>query len=145
MAHQAPGQATLDSKTLQFGPVFEDGKGAFMLMNCEVKQLLEERKSKGEKSNADGDSHLPEKLEQTLEYVTRFSQFGTQEAAESVRELLQGHPLHPFEQAQLGNLCPEDPEEAKSIIPSLAAEGKIDDADLRDVLHEMQAHRNIKH
>jgi len=39
--------------------------------------------------------------------------------------------LHKFELAALGNLCPEAPEEAKALIPSL--EGRFEDEELRQI------------
>ena len=43
--------------------------------------------------------------------------------------------LHKFEIAQLINLCPENAEEAKALIPSL--ESKIDDEELDNLLRDL--------
>ncbi|KAI9579611.1 hypothetical protein GQX74_000399 [Glossina fuscipes] len=43
--------------------------------------------------------------------------------------------LHKFELAALGNLCPEAPEEAKALIPSL--EGRFEDEELRQILDDI--------
>lgn len=49
--------------------------------------------------------------------------------------------LEPFERSQLGSLCCESAEEAKTLIPSLM--NKISDADLQDLLDEITKLRNF--
>jgi hypothetical protein len=56
---------------------------------------------------------------------------------------LEKQNLHEFEVAQLGNLCPEDADEAKALVPSLALpniDGQprdIDSASLTEVLQQI--------
>jgi len=56
---------------------------------------------------------------------------------------LEKQPFHEFEVAQLGNLCPEDADEAKALVPSLALpniDGQprdIDSASLTEVLQQI--------
>jgi DNA-directed RNA polymerase II subunit RPB4 len=56
---------------------------------------------------------------------------------------LEKQHLHEFEVAQLGNLCPEDADEAKALVPSLALlniDGEprdIDSASLTEVLQQI--------
>lgn len=51
--------------------------------------------------------------------------------------------LHKFELAALANLCPVNPEEAKSLIPSL--EGRFEDDELRSVLDDIQTKRSLQY
>ncbi|CAG0885066.1 unnamed protein product [Darwinula stevensoni] len=57
--------------------------------------------------------------------------------------LLMQKKLHKFEVACLANLCPETPEEAKSLIPSL--EGRFEDEELRQVLDDMHTNRSFQY
>jgi DNA-directed RNA polymerase II subunit RPB4 len=56
--------------------------------------------------------------------------------------LLSRKQLHKFEQAALANLCPENADEAKSLIPSL--EGRLDDSDLQELLEDLQTHKSFQ-
>lgn len=60
---------------------------------------------------------------------------------------LEKHPgLDPFEVAQLGNLCPEDAQEARVLIPSLDMPGRdIDNAQLTEILDQLNRHRMLTH
>uniref|UniRef100_A0A1B0AZT9 RNA polymerase Rpb4/RPC9 core domain-containing protein n=1 Tax=Glossina palpalis gambiensis TaxID=67801 RepID=A0A1B0AZT9_9MUSC len=51
--------------------------------------------------------------------------------------------LHKFELAALGNLCPEAPEEAKALIPSL--EGRFEDEELRQILDDICTKRSLQY
>ena len=53
----------------------------------------------------------------TLNYTQRFAKFRNRETIASIRSLLMSKKLHKFELAALANLCPESPEEARSLIP----------------------------
>lgn len=57
--------------------------------------------------------------------------------------LLQSKKLHKFEVASLANLCPETPEEAKALIPSL--EGRFEDEELRILLDDIQTKRSLQY
>ncbi|KRZ10727.1 DNA-directed RNA polymerase II 16 kDa polypeptide [Trichinella zimbabwensis] len=72
------------------------------------------------------------------EYVQAFARFRSQESVRDLRALLEHKNFHRFEVAQLGSLCPESAEEAKSFIPSLHS--KIDDSDLEFLLRELSPH-----
>ncbi|KAJ2904147.1 hypothetical protein MKZ38_008768 [Zalerion maritima] len=77
-----------------------------------------------------------EMLTKTLEYLDAFARFKEKESVEAVERLLSSHKsLQKFERAQLGSLCCETAEEAKTLIPSLA--DKITDDDLQELLDEM--------
>mmetsp|Transcript_21990 Transcript_21990/g.70966 ORF Transcript_21990/g.70966 Transcript_21990/m.70966 type:complete len:95 (-) Transcript_21990:452-736(-) len=77
------------------------------------------------------------------EYVNRVKQFKTKEVVAQIRADLEKQPFHEFEVAQLGNLCPEDADEAKALVPSLALpniDGQprdIDSASLTEVLQQI--------
>lgn len=57
--------------------------------------------------------------------------------------LLMQKKLHKFELAALANLCPETPEEAKALIPSL--EGRFEDEELRQTLDDIQTKRSLQY
>lgn len=57
--------------------------------------------------------------------------------------LLNQKKLHKFELAALGNLCPEAPEEAKALIPSL--EGRFEDEELRQILDDIGTKRSLQY
>lgn len=79
-------------------------------------------------------------LRKAIDYMDGFNRYTTNDAAQAVERLLSTYEgLHKFERAQLGTLCPEDPEEAKTLIPSLAE--KIDDEDLTGLLDELTSLR----
>lgn len=60
-----------------------------------------------------------------------------------ISSLLMQKKLHKFELAALGNLCPECPEEAKALIPSL--EGRFEDEELRQILDDIVNKRSIQY
>jgi DNA-directed RNA polymerase II subunit RPB4 len=79
-------------------------------------------------------------LNKTLEYLDHFARFKRKENVEAVERLLSAHQeLAKFERAQLGSLCCELAEEAKTLVPSLA--DKISDDDLQELLNEINKHR----
>ncbi|KAF4998817.1 DNA-directed rna polymerase ii subunit rpb4 [Fusarium heterosporum] len=82
-----------------------------------------------------------EMLNSTLTYLDNFARFTQKENVEAVERLLSAHKnLAKFERAQLGSLCCEGSDEAKTLIPSLA--DKISDQDLQDLLDEISKLQN---
>ena len=79
----------------------------------------------------------------TLNYTQRFAKFKNMENIASIRQLLTNKKLHKFELAQLANLCPESPEEAKSLIPSL--EGRFDDTEHASLLEDISTKRSFQY
>ena len=75
------------------------------------------------------------------EYVNTVKMFRDREVVSQVRQDLEKHPgLDPFEVAQLGNLCPEDAQEARALIPSLDMERReIDNAQLTEILEDLNS------
>ncbi|XP_039290982.1 DNA-directed RNA polymerase II subunit RPB4-like [Nilaparvata lugens] len=65
------------------------------------------------------------------------------ETIAAVRNLLTQKKLHKFELASIANLCPETPEEAKALIPSL--EGRFEDEELRQILEDIQTKRSLQY
>ncbi|KAI9743489.1 MAG: RNA polymerase B [Claussenomyces sp. TS43310] len=81
-----------------------------------------------------------EMLVKTIDYLDHFARFKRKENVEAVERLLSAHQeLAKFERAQLGTLCCEDADEAKTLIPSLS--DKIKDEDLQELLNEISKHR----
>jgi DNA-directed RNA polymerase II subunit RPB4 len=77
-----------------------------------------------------------EMLSQTLNYLDAFARFTQKENVEAVERLLSAYKqLAKFERAQLGTLCCETAEEAKTLIPSL--QDKISDDSLQELLDEI--------
>jgi len=77
-----------------------------------------------------------EMLMKTTEYLDHFARFKRKENVEAVERLLSAHKqLAKFERAQLGSLCCDTAEEAKTLIPSLAE--KISDEELQELLDEI--------
>ncbi|KAI9824210.1 MAG: RNA polymerase B [Thelocarpon impressellum] len=77
-----------------------------------------------------------EMLVKTQDYLDVFARFKLKENIEAVERLLVAREnLDPFERSQLGSLCCESAEEAKTLIPSLA--NKESDADLQELLDEI--------
>ncbi|CAO3658626.1 unnamed protein product [Umbelopsis vinacea] len=75
-------------------------------------------------------------LQKTMNYVQAFSRFTNRDSVREVRGLLaKDSNLSQFEIAQLANLCCDDSEEAKALIPSL--HNKIDDDRLQELMNQM--------
>ncbi|EFR02229.1 polymerase II polypeptide D [Nannizzia gypsea CBS 118893] len=91
-----------------------------------------------------GDSKFEERetLVKTQDYLEVFARFKEKENIEAVERLLSAHTeLEFFERSQLGSLCCDNAEEAKSLIPSIG--NKISDADLQELLDELTKLRNF--
>ncbi|KAF9430368.1 RNA polymerase B [Podila epigama] len=76
--------------------------------------------------------------QKSLNYVTQFNRFTNPDVVREVRTAMNEEPIHSlltgFELAQLANLCCEEAEEAKALIPSLA--NRIDDDTLQAFLNQ---------
>ncbi|KAK9895105.1 hypothetical protein P389DRAFT_197170 [Cystobasidium minutum MCA 4210] len=113
---------------LKLGEFTNDG----CLVISEVRILLAKRERSADNSV----------YKKTVEYVNSFARFQTEDACTAVRKTLQkDSSLRQFEVAQLANLCPGDVDEAKSLIPSLAAR---DDDALQVQLNELAALRRFQ-
>ncbi|KAF4581182.1 RNA polymerase Rpb4 family protein [Ophiocordyceps camponoti-floridani] len=99
---------------------------AALVLNALVTKRRNDRKNVNE----------TEMLSQTMSYLDHFARFTQKENVEAVERLLSSHKdLAKFERAQLGSLCCENADEAKTLIPSLA--DKIKDEDLQELLDEI--------
>lgn len=116
-------------------------ENAETLLISEVHMLLDHRKLQNE--SAEDEQELSEVFMKTLNYTQRFSKFKNRETIAAIRSLLMQKKLHKFELAALANLCPESPEEAKSLIPSL--EGRFEDEELRQILEDIQTKRSFQY
>ncbi|KAH8720637.1 hypothetical protein BB8028_0001g09370 [Beauveria bassiana] len=104
---------------------------ASLVLNALVAKRRNDRKNVNE----------TEMLNQTLSYLDHFARFTQKENVEAVERLLSTHKdLAKFERAQLGSLCCETADEAKTLIPSLA--DKISDEDLKELLEEISKLQN---
>ncbi|XP_046397315.1 DNA-directed RNA polymerase II subunit Rpb4 [Ischnura elegans] len=138
MATVVNDQPEEDAADLQFPKEFENAE---TLLISEVYMLLEHRKAQNE--SAEEEQELSEVFMKTSTYTDRFRKFKNKETISSVRNLLMQKKLHKFELASLANLCPETPEEAKSLIPSL--EGRFEDEELRQILDDIQTKRSLQY
>ena len=133
-------QVEEDASDLRFPPEFNDTVETLLI--SEVEQLLAHRKTQNE--NLDDEAELSEVFKKTHAYCGRFSKYKNRETITAVRQLMSyKKPLHKFEVAQLANLCPDTPEEAKALIPSL--EGKLPDEELRLLLEDIQTNRSFQY
>ncbi|MCJ1263125.1 RNA polymerase B [Lobaria immixta] len=83
-----------------------------------------------------------ETLIKTQDYLDVFARFKQKENIEAVERMLTSKTeLELFERSQLGSLCCESAEEAKTLIPSLAS--KISDGDLQELLDDITKLRNF--
>ncbi|XP_011495952.1 PREDICTED: DNA-directed RNA polymerase II 16 kDa polypeptide [Ceratosolen solmsi marchali] len=127
-----------DAADLQFPKEFEN---ADTLLISEVHMLLEHRKAQNE--SAEEEQEFSEVFMKSLTYTNRFRKFKNKETIAAVRNLLSQKKLHKFELASIANLCPENPEEAKALIPSL--EGRLEDEELRTILDDIQTKRSLQY
>ncbi|KAL4810188.1 hypothetical protein BDV18DRAFT_150497 [Aspergillus unguis] len=101
-----------------------------------IDKVLENKRRGGKKYEE------PENLLKTLEYLDNFARFKDEENIKAVERLLNSHTeLEMFERSQLGSLCCDNAEEAKSLIPSL--QNKISDGELQELLDELTKLRNF--
>ncbi|KAL4782048.1 hypothetical protein BJX76DRAFT_349668 [Aspergillus varians] len=101
-----------------------------------INKVLENKRRGGKKYEE------PENLVKTLEYLELFARFKDEENIKAVERLLNSHTeLEMFERSQLGSLCCDNAEEAKSLIPSL--QNKISDGELQELLDELTKLRNF--
>nr|CAD7401185.1 unnamed protein product [Timema cristinae] len=133
-------------QSIFFFTIFENSfvsefENAETLLISEVHMLLEHRKAQNE--SAEEEQEFSEVFMKTLTYTNRFRKFKNKETISAVRSLLMQKKLHKFELASLANLCPETPEEAKSLIPSL--EGRFEDEELRQILDDIQTKRSLQY
>lgn len=129
-----------DASELIFPKEFNENVETLLI--SEVQQLLDHRKTQNERE--EDEQELSEVFKKTHAYCVRFSKYRNRETISGVRSLLaQKKNLHKFELAQLANLCPEIPEEAKALIPSL--EGRFQDEELRLLLEDIQTQRSIQY
>lgn len=95
-----------------------------------INALVSKRRQDGRQVNE------TEMLMKTTDYLDNFARFKRKENVEAVERLLSAHKeLAKFERAQLGSLCCDTAEEAKTLIPSL--QDKITDDDLQELLDEI--------
>ncbi|KAL3862012.1 hypothetical protein ACJMK2_008017 [Sinanodonta woodiana] len=137
-ATQQNEQQEEDASELQFPKEFENAE---TLLVSEVQMLLEHRKQQNE--SAEEEQELSEVFMKTLQYTQRFSKFKNRETIAAVRTLLMQKKLHKFELAALANLCPDNLDEAKSLIPSL--EGRFEDEELTQILEDIQTKRSFQY
>lgn len=116
-------------------------ENAETLLISEVHMLLEHRKKQNESSEEE--QEFSEVFLKSYNYTEHFRKFKNKELIQSVRSLLTQKKLHKFELAALGNLCPEAPEEAKALIPSL--EGRFEDEELRQILEDIGTKRSLQY
>jgi len=126
-----------DATDLQFPKEFENAE---TLLISEVHKLLMYRKKTNE--SAEEEQELNERFTKTLNYCERFSKFENRVTIKAIRGMINQKKFHKFEAAAIANLCPETPEEAKALIPSLAP--RFEDEELRVFLEDMATQRSLQ-
>lgn len=123
-----------DASKLHFSYEFTLEGHAQPLFISEVGHLLKVHVERQEKKPGD----LNFVLRKSLDYAERFGQLAKTEQSIAVRAQLDAvYPkLHEFEIAQLASLMPKEVDEAKAIIPSLAA--RYDDDVISDILKNFE-------
>ena len=87
------------------------------------------------------DDKVPDSFHGVLEYVRQVSKFKQEAAVQEVLDRLGEYDdLSPFQKAALVNLLPENPEEAKTLIPSLQ---EFDHSRLQDLLTSLKNIQNF--
>ncbi|KAJ1373043.1 hypothetical protein KIN20_035371 [Parelaphostrongylus tenuis] len=128
-----------DATEMRFPKEFES-QNCDALLTSEVFLLLEHRRQQNEAKDEIED--MSEVFIKTLNYARRLSRFKNRETIKAVRAIFSQKPLHKFEVAQIVNLCPENAEEAKALIPSL--ENKLEDDDLEEILRDLQSKKTFQ-
>ncbi|KAI7853015.1 HRDC-like protein [Circinella umbellata] len=101
-----------DAATLALGEEFVNSQCLYI---SEVRILLEAQQDSKETGNENRPTTSI--TTKTLDYVRTFSRFTNRDSVREIRQLLGKDDLAQFEVAQLANLCCEDAEEAKALIP----------------------------
>ncbi|GJP56772.1 hypothetical protein CLOM_g15822 [Closterium sp. NIES-68] len=134
-----------DAGQLKLGSEFSRAK---CLMNAEVALILDKKLESLRENNVDPMLQLNSVLEKSLQYVKRFSRYQNPQAVKQVREALAGKgKLHEFEVCVIGNLAPDTVDEAKSLVPSLAMDGRdppIDDDQIEAMLQDLKTIRTFE-
>ncbi|CAG8723807.1 2499_t:CDS:2 [Cetraspora pellucida] len=118
-ARRAP-QEEEDASKLKFG---EDFEGEEFLFISEVHLLLQK--------TPENQKNTPV-YQKTAKYVELFTKFHNEESVREIRKTLMRHKLHKYELVQLANLCCDEVEEAKSLIPR-----KKSDEEIRSMLDDI--------
>ncbi|RHZ56714.1 hypothetical protein Glove_397g11 [Diversispora epigaea] len=117
-----PPQEEEDASKLKFG---EDFQAEEFLFISEVALLLAKTPESQKNTSV---------YQKTAEYVNLFTKFHNEESVRELRKTLLRHKLEKYELVQLANLCCDDVEEAKSLIPSLC---KRPDEEIRSILDDI--------
>ena len=124
-----------DAQELKLGPDFSDAQ---CLSISEVRLVMEAMIYDHNNRNEDASSTNTQVFEKTLKYVQRFGGNVSQEAVQLIRDMLtKQNGLHTFEAAVVLNLRPVDYDEAKTLVPSLEAEGRASEEQIQRMLDEM--------
>ncbi|KAI8983533.1 HRDC-like protein [Pilobolus umbonatus] len=119
-----------DAATLKLGEEFVNSQCLYI---SEVRIILEAQEDS--KDQVGINRPVTNVMTKTLDYVRSFSRFSNIESVREVRQLMGKAELTQFEIAQIANLCCEDAEEAKALIPSLGP--KLEDEELQMMLSQM--------
>ncbi|KAJ3435598.1 DNA-directed RNA polymerase ii subunit rpb4 [Anaeramoeba flamelloides] len=108
------------------------------LMLNEVQSILNQIKTDQTNEKQVTNPNKEEILNKTLRYVKRFSRFQDKETISGIKVEFQ--ELDPIELTILANLFPEDVDEAKVLIPSLAE--KYSDEEITDFIERLHKYDN---
>merc|ERR1711865_392123 len=118
------------------------------LLNVEVSLILQNKLKQMDMAEEDADSTKREMLMKFKDYVDKFQHYKRggddeeRQSAKGVRSLLEEkYKLEGPEMALVANLCPEDVDEAKHLVKSLA---RRDDDEIKAMLDELKQFRDFR-
>ncbi|GMH36410.1 hypothetical protein BSKO_04278 [Bryopsis sp. KO-2023] len=116
--------------------------GGRVLTISEVALLLEGLKTATEQR--DPDAALDPVMRKTKDYVDRFRTAKSAAVVQQMRDMLIRYDLSDHDMGSLANLLPDDPDEARALIPSLELNPKLDDDTLQSLLLDLKSFVRIE-
>mmetsp|Transcript_38368 Transcript_38368/g.46288 ORF Transcript_38368/g.46288 Transcript_38368/m.46288 type:complete len:140 (+) Transcript_38368:202-621(+) len=128
-----------DASQLKLGPEFMNAR---CLMMSEVAIVLE--KYQEQQAEQETNPAANPVFEKCLQYCKRFNRFENHTAVSQVRELLSSAGLSEYEVGAIGNLVPENAQEAKVLIPSLEEPGRLAEDEIEAMLRTLGTYKTLQ-
>mmetsp|Transcript_2324 Transcript_2324/g.4703 ORF Transcript_2324/g.4703 Transcript_2324/m.4703 type:complete len:140 (-) Transcript_2324:159-578(-) len=139
MAGRAPQVEEEDASELKLGHEFQEAR---CLMISEVAVVLDAYVNRRKEEAPDEQPNAV--FEKCMEYCKRFNRFENPDAVHSVRELLSNQDLYEFEVGVIGNLVPENAQEAKALVPTLEDQRELEDEDIDQMLGTLHTYKTLQ-
>ena len=135
-----------DATELKLG---EDFNNAAALSMNEVMLVCQSKVDDDAEAGGETSTTTIRVFEKTLAYCKRYANCTNQQQAQAMRELCTNVGLADFETAALANVLPQNAEEARTLVPSLAARGedgddRFSEDQIESLLTEMNNVRNFE-